>query len=103
MGEFQCLDFDFFINAGGMWWTSVVKSKWMMLRQPLSGNLRNNVITVVCVLAVAKLDEFTQRQYGLCGCFRAVSSKAITGNFNNWDEEEAVILMRGWEGAGISR
>lgn len=32
-----------------------------------------------------------------------MGSKAITGNFNNWDEEEAVILMRGWEGAGISR
>lgn len=78
-----------------------MKSKWMMLRQPLSGNLRNQVITVV--LAVAKLDDFTQRQCGLCGCFGAVSSKAITGNFNNWDEEEAVILVRGWDGAGISR
>lgn len=78
-----------------------MKSKWMMLRQPLSGNLRNKVITDV--LAVAKLDDFTQRRCGLCGCFGAVSSKAITGNFNNWDEEEAVILMRGWEGAGISR
>lgn len=64
MGEFQCcsilqsaIDFDFSIDAGGMWWTSVVKSKWMMLRQPLSGNLRNKAITVV--LAVAKLDDLT--------------------------------------------